>query len=203
MQIVGNGLLGALRPGSVVVNHGTGTPGNAVRLTELCRRSGIEVLDAPVSGGRPAAQARTLTTMVGGLEPVAQRCEPLFCSFSRHVIYMGGPGAGQTAKLFNNAMLTMNQANIADLVELAVNFGANPLKLVEVLKLGSASSSALTLLNSMVTLANVAHLAEVEALDMELFAAAMAERGVSAESATERGLAGANGLPTLLRRLNP
>ncbi|MCK7621606.1 NAD(P)-binding domain-containing protein [Streptomyces sp. RS10V-4] len=51
-------LLEDLRPGAIVVNQGTGLPGNAVRLTELCAKGGVEVLDAPVSGGRPAAQER-------------------------------------------------------------------------------------------------------------------------------------------------
>jgi 3-hydroxyisobutyrate dehydrogenase-like beta-hydroxyacid dehydrogenase len=44
--------------------------------------------------------------MVGGPQSVARRCEPLFGSFSRHVVYLGGPGSGQAAKLFNNALLS-------------------------------------------------------------------------------------------------
>jgi 3-hydroxyisobutyrate dehydrogenase-like beta-hydroxyacid dehydrogenase len=151
MQVVTGRLLGGLRPGSVVVNHGTGTPRNAVRLTQACARAGVDVLDAPVSGGRPAAQARTLTTMVGGPQPVAERCEPVFRSFSRHVVYLGGTGSGQTAKLFNNALVMMNQASIAEIIELAAGLGMDPATLAEVLKLGSGSSSALTLLNTMVT----------------------------------------------------
>jgi 6-phosphogluconate dehydrogenase (decarboxylating) len=123
IQIVTHGLLDGMRPGSVLVNHGTGTPSNAVRLTEICAREGVDVLDAPVSGGRPAALARTLTTMVGGPQPVAQRCEPLFSSFSQHVVYLGSQRSGQTAKLLNNALLIMNQANIADIVEPAIQLG--------------------------------------------------------------------------------
>ncbi len=202
MQIVSGGLLDGIRPGSVVVSHGTGTPRNAIRLTETCARADVDVLDAPVSGGRPAAQARTLTTMVGGPQPVARRCEPLFGSFSRHVVYLGGPGSGQTAKLFNNALLLLNQDNIADIVELATQLRMDPSSLVDVLKLGSASSNALTLLNSMVTLDNVDHLARIEALDMQLFDTAMCDTSVNADSVTARGLTGASGLPTLLRRLN-
>jgi len=202
MQVVTGSLLHGLRPGSVLVNHGTGTPGNAIRLTEMCARAKVDVLDAPVSGGRPAALKRALTTMVGGPQPVAQRCEPLFRSFSQHVVYMGETGSGQTAKLFNNTLLMMNQANIVELVELAVSFGTDPSRLLDVLKLGSASSQALTLLNTMVTLETVDHLAKVEAEDMQIFANAMSEHGVDAERATARGLAGANGLPALLHRLN-
>jgi 3-hydroxyisobutyrate dehydrogenase-like beta-hydroxyacid dehydrogenase len=202
MQILTGGLLDGMHPGSVLVNHGTGTPHNAVRLTETCAHAGVDVLDAPVSGGRPAAQERTLTTMVGGPQPVAQRCEPLFGSFSRHVLYLGGPGSGQTAKLLNNALLSMNQANIADIVELAIQLRLDPSSLLEVLKLGSAASRALTLLNSMVRRDNVDHLSKVEELDMQLFDTAMTESGVNANFVTARGLIGARGLPALLSRLN-
>jgi 3-hydroxyisobutyrate dehydrogenase-like beta-hydroxyacid dehydrogenase len=204
LQIVTGGLLDGARPGSVLVNHGTGTPGNAVRLTEACAPFRVDVLDAPVSGGRPAAEARTLTTLVGGPEPVARRCEPVFGSFSAHVVYLGAAGSGQAAKLFNNALLMMNQASIADIVELAASFGMlDPVTLVDALKLGSASSVALTLLNTMVTPGTVDHLAAVEAEDMRIFDRAMTERGVNADAATARGLAGANGLPSLIRRLSP
>ncbi len=203
MQTVAGGLLDGLRHGSVVVNHTTGTPGNAILLTETCARSGVDVLDAPVTGGQPAAEARALTTMVGGLRSVAERCEPLFCSFSEHVVYMGDAGAGQTAKVFSDALLMMNQANIADIMELSASFGMDPSKLANILKLSSASSSALTLLNSMITLDNVDHLSHAEVLDMQVFDKAMTERHVSAAAATARGLVGANGLPALMHRLNP
>ena len=115
---------------------------------------------------------------------------------------MGPSGSGQTAKLFNNALLMMNQANITDIVALATAAGTDPARLVEVLKLGSASSSALALLNTMVTADNVDHLSEVEALDMQLFDDAMREWNVDARAATARGLAGARGLPALLRELS-
>lgn len=202
LQLVTGGLLEALRPGAVVVNHGTGLPTNAVRLTDVCAPAGVEVLDAPVSGGRPAAAERRLTTMVGGPRATADRCEPVFSSFSRHVVHLGGAGAGQTAKLFNNALLMMNQASIAAIVDLAVELGTDPARLVEVLKLGSASSAALTLLNTMVTPDNVEHLSGVEALDMELFDTAMRAAGVDPRAVTERGMAGARGLPRLLHQLN-
>ncbi|SFJ83838.1 NAD(P)-dependent oxidoreductase [Amycolatopsis sacchari] len=203
LNLVTGGLLDGLRPGSVVVNHGTGLPANAVRLTEICAPAGVAVLDAPVSGGRPGAEERRLTTMVGGPRSAADRCEPVFSSFSRHVVHLGEAGAGQMAKLFNNALLMLNQANIAEIVDLAAKAGVDPVRLTGVLKLGSASSAALTLLNTMVTLDVVDHLSAVEALDMELFDAAIRESGVDARPVTERGLAGARGLPGLLRSLNP
>ncbi len=154
-----------------------------------------------MSGGRPAAETKALTTLVGGPEAVAERCEPLFRSFSAQVPYLGAAGSGQAAKLFNNALLMMNQASIADIVEFAASFGMlDPVTLVDALKLGSASSAALTLLNTMITPCTVDHLSAVEAEDMRIFDRAMTEGGVNADAATARGLAGANGLPSLIRR---
>ena len=202
-DVVAHGLLGELRAGSIVINHGTGTPANALRLTEICARAGIDALDAPVSGGRPAALARTLTTMVGGAEAAAGRCRPLFESFCRHVFYVGGPGLGQLVKLFNNTLMMMNQANIADVVELSVSAGLDPDQLVAVLKVSSGNSRALELLNTLINPDTVEHLTAVQMLDMEIFASAMDDCGVNAQSATARGIEGTDNLVGLLRRLNP
>lgn len=161
------------------------------------------MLDAPVSGGRPGALEHRLTTLVGGPEPVARRCEPVFGSFSRHVVYIGGAGSGQAAKLFNNALMIMNHASIADVVEVAAGFGMDPVRLVEVLKLGSAFSVSMSVLNTMITPETVDHLAGLEEEDMEVFAAAMTEAGVNADTVTARGLDGARRLPELISRLNP
>ncbi|WP_194926461.1 NAD(P)-dependent oxidoreductase [Catenulispora pinisilvae] len=201
-DLVTGGLLAAMRPGAVLVNHGTGLPAAAVRLTELCAPAGVEVLDAPVSGGRPGAVERRLTTLVGGPESAARHCEPVFAAFSGHVVHLGAAGSGQLAKLLNNALLMLNQAAVADIVELTGPLGLDAARVADVLKLGSAASTALTLLNTMVTPDNVEHLSGVEALDMELFDAAMRQAGVDAAAITARGLAGANGLPKLVRRLS-
>lgn len=203
MHLISGGLLDGLRPGSILVNHGTGTPGNAVRFAEACAAAGVEVLDAPVSGGRPAAVERRLTTMVGGSQSAAQRCRPVFASFSRHVVHLGGPGSGQTAKLFNNALMILNQASIADTFELAVAFGMDPVALFEVLKLGSAASTVLSLFNTMITTDTVEHLAQVEALDMDLFDTAMRDAGIDAAAVTARAMSGADRLSGVVGLLNP
>jgi 3-hydroxyisobutyrate dehydrogenase-like beta-hydroxyacid dehydrogenase len=61
LDLVTDGLLGHLAADSVVVNHGTGTPGNARQLAGICQQVGVHALEAPVSGGRPAAEERRLT----------------------------------------------------------------------------------------------------------------------------------------------
>jgi 3-hydroxyisobutyrate dehydrogenase-like beta-hydroxyacid dehydrogenase len=203
LRIVSEDLRDAMPSGSVVVNHGTGIPRNAVLLSRICGERGIDALDAPVSGGRPGAEARTLTTLVGGPEHVVARCEPLFRSFAAHVVRIGDAGTGQMAKLFNNALLAMNQASIADVVGLAGEAGLNPADLVEGLKLGSATSAALTLLNTMVTPRTVDHLAQVQSLDIDLFAQALEDAGVTAADVVSRSRSGPERLPDLVARLNP
>ncbi|MFJ8888765.1 NAD(P)-dependent oxidoreductase [Streptomyces sp. NPDC102402] len=195
-------MLPHLREGAVVVNHGTGVPATATRLAERCSARGVAVLDAPVSGGRPAAEEKRLTCMVGGPHDAAERCRPVFEAFSAHVVHLGQTGAGQTAKLFNNALLMLNQRSIADIVVLADRTDVELGPLVEVLKVGSAASAALSLLNTMVRPDNVEHLSQVEALDMELFDRAVRDAGADPGEVTERGLSGARGLPALLSRLN-
>ena len=86
LGIAGGGLLEAMRAGTVVINHGTGLPRNATRLLEMAAAYGVDALDAPVSGGRPAAEERRLTSLVGGEEAVVERCRPLFES-SRHTSF--------------------------------------------------------------------------------------------------------------------
>lgn len=206
-EIVEGGLLAGLRGGSIIVNHGTGTPRNAIRLSKLCASVGVTVLDAPVSGGRAGAEAKTLTTMVGGPLASVEHCEPLFRSFSAHVVHLGGPGAGQGAKLLNNALMILNLASIVEVVNLGAAFGMDSGTLVEVLNLGSAASRALSLLNTRMSPETIAdtmeHMLRVLALDMEIFSTAMKEQGVDASAITTRGLAGMAVLPDLAYRLNP
>ena len=85
----------ALRSGSIVVNHGTGDPTENEHIGAFLAESGIKYLDAPVSGGRPGAVARTLTTLVGGDANDFARCLGVFETFSRKVAHMGGIGYGR------------------------------------------------------------------------------------------------------------
>jgi 3-hydroxyisobutyrate dehydrogenase-like beta-hydroxyacid dehydrogenase len=195
-------MLPHLRTHTVVVNHGTGVPATAIRLAERCAAHGVAMVDAPVSGGRPAAEEKRLTTMVGGPKDAVERCRPVFEAYCAHVIHLGASGAGQRAKLFNNALLMLNQRSIADIVTLAARMDVDLGALVQALKLGSASSAALSLLGTMVRPDNVEHLSKVEALDMQLFDRALKDAGIDGGEVIDRGLSGARGLRDLLNRLN-
>ena len=81
--------------------------------------------------------------------------------------------------MLNNALLMLNQQSVLEIVELVAGLGLEPVRLVEVLKLGSANSNALGHFGSFITPENVGHLAAVEALDMELFATAMRDAALT------------------------
>jgi 3-hydroxyisobutyrate dehydrogenase-like beta-hydroxyacid dehydrogenase len=206
VALLGSGLLTSMRPGSIVVNHGTGTPAHAIEMARLCFAAGVEFLDAPVSGGHAGAVERTLTTMVGGSKIAYATCEPVFRTFSTHVAHLGEPGAGELAKLLNNTLMMMNHASVADILELATELRVDPVALADVLKSSSGSSTALEILptgTAGLPADVVEHAKDVLILDMELFETAMADYGVDTAGITARALSGANRVPNNIRILNP
>lgn len=172
-------------------------------MAALCAATGVGFVDAPVSGGRPAAEARNLTILAGGPSDSVATVIPVFRSFATNIVHVGATGAGQMAKLFNNALLMLNQAAIADILDLSARAGLHAPDLIDALRLGSADSRALRLMNTMVNPDTVNHLSAVEALDMELFDHAVRDAGIDATFITRRGLAGAERLPEVIERLNP
>lgn len=191
------GLLAAMKPGSVLVNHGTGSPAFAVEMTELAASHGVQVLDAPVSGGRAGAVAKRLTTIVGGETAVVEKVRPVFEAFSAKVVHMGLAGAGQVGKLINNAMLMANQKNIDDLLSIAADLGADIPQLVDVIRSGTGSSRALEMLGTAVTPANAEHLSRLQLIDMDLFNEAIAALDGNVDVISRRAVEGAEALPSL------
>lgn len=194
---VRGGLLAAMRRGAVLVNHGTGLPQAARELADLAAPYGIDVLDAPVSGGRAIALARQLTTIVGGDPQVVERMTPIFETFSKAVVHTGPTGSGQYAKLFNNTLMMMNHKNVIEILRLAQALDLPVQSLLEVLRSGSATSFALQALGPSITSENVHHLQSLELIDMELFGSAVESLGSRATSVIERAVAGAQELAEL------
>ncbi|MET0271284.1 MAG: NAD(P)-binding domain-containing protein [Sphingomonas sp.] len=104
-------LLPAMRPGSRLVIHSTVHPDTCTTLAEQARARGVALIDAPVSGGGPGAAAGTLTVMVGGAADDVAAARPVFETFGKLIAHLGGVGAGQYAKLVNNALMAANMAS--------------------------------------------------------------------------------------------
>jgi len=169
-------LLSALPPGGIVVNHGTGDPKVAVELAHHGDANGHAIVDAPVSGGRPAAERKALTTFVGGEAQAADTCRPVFEAFSTTVAYMGQAGAGQMTKLMNNASLLANLRNAEEIISIGAAAGLDPRKLVDVLQTGSGSSFALQFLAGEISPEMASHLPDLWHKDIRHFSDAIRDR---------------------------
>lgn len=88
------GILAGLQAGATHIDLTTNAPNTVLRVAEVCRSRGVELIDAPVSGRPP-----NMTVMVGGSDAAFARCRPLFDTIAAHVFHVGPSGAGATAKL--------------------------------------------------------------------------------------------------------
>lgn len=194
------GLLKALRPGAIVVNHGTGDPSENARIAAHLGEKGHPFLDAPVSGGGPGAVARTLTTIVGGDQAALERCRPVFETFSRKIAYMGPAGAGQQAKLLNNALTMTNLKNAVDVLGLAGQLGVDVAALYDMVSVSSGSSAIMQALGTF-TPELAAHLQGLMRKDIEHFADSVRNRQLDPSALRDRGLSGADGLVEAVKLL--
>lgn len=138
-----NGVLAGLQPGGIIAIHSTVHPDTCRALAEHCADQGVSVIDAPVSGGGPAAEAGTLLVMVGGDEDVVDRCRPVFDTYADPVVHLGGVGSGQVTKLLNNLLFTANLGTAATALALGEQLGVSTVRLAEVVCRGSSNSFAL------------------------------------------------------------
>jgi 3-hydroxyisobutyrate dehydrogenase len=113
-------------------------------VTEAARAAGLEMLDAPVSGGVGGATAATLTFMVGGAETAFARGLPVLQAMGKNIVHAGGPGAGQAAKICNNMMLAINMVGVSEGFLLAQRLGLDWNKLFQIASTSSGQSWALS-----------------------------------------------------------
>jgi 3-hydroxyisobutyrate dehydrogenase len=126
------GLLEHLRPGSLYIDHTTNAPALVRQVHALLQARGVDMLDAPVSGGMEGAQTRDLLVMVGGAEAVFQRARPFLDAIARRVMYTGDSGCGCICKIMHNcAVFTLDQV-MTECWTTGVKAGVTPQTLIEV-----------------------------------------------------------------------
>jgi 3-hydroxyisobutyrate dehydrogenase-like beta-hydroxyacid dehydrogenase len=129
--------------GRVIAVHSTVHPGTCRRLGDRAAAVGASLIDAPVSGGGPAAAEGRLLVMVGGEPEAVALCRPVFGTYGDPVVYLGPLGSGQLTKLLNNLLFTAHLATAASTLALGQGLGIDPPRLAGVLSHGSGSSYAL------------------------------------------------------------
>lgn len=133
-------LLGAMKPGSRLAVHSTVHPDTVVALAQRAAERGVAFIDAPVSGGGPAAAARTLTVMCGGSEAVFSAVRPIFECFAGLIVRVGEVGAGQMAKLVNNALMAAHVAIAHSAIAAGEALALDKKALKEIIKASSGRS---------------------------------------------------------------
>jgi len=141
----GHGIAQGASPGGVVIDMSTIAPSVARRIAQGLAARGIEMLDAPVSGGTAGAAAATLAIMVGGKTEVLQRVRPLFDLLGKTVVHVGDNGAGQVAKACNQMVMVSVIEAVAEAMHLANAAGVDATRVREALLGGSARSRVLDL----------------------------------------------------------
>jgi 3-hydroxyisobutyrate dehydrogenase-like beta-hydroxyacid dehydrogenase len=133
-------LIATMRAGTRIAVHSTVRPDTVVGLAHEAAARGIALIDAPVSGGGPAAAARTLTVMLGGNEQDCADARPVFATFAGLIVHVGAVGAGQTAKLVNNALMAAHMAIAHHGLAAAAALGLDRAALSEIVKVSSGRS---------------------------------------------------------------
>ena len=133
-------LIPKLHPGSIIVIHSTVSPTLCRKLAQDAADFDIKLIDAPVSGGSPAAEAGTMTVMVGGDPSVLSEVRFVFETFARLVTHLGGVGSGQHAKLINNALLAANMGVAYKALVAADALSLDKAAFIELVKASSGQS---------------------------------------------------------------
>jgi 2-hydroxy-3-oxopropionate reductase len=138
-----NGVIEKARPGSIIIDTSSIAPIAAREIAVALAKKQIRMLDAPVSGGQAGAVKGTLSIMVGGEVSVFEECRPILSALGSSVVRVGEIGAGNVAKLTNQAIVAINIAAIAEGMTLAVKAGVDPAAVFEAIRGGSAGSKML------------------------------------------------------------
>ena len=137
------GLLGEIRPGSILAIGSTLGPELVRRIAQALEQKRAHVLDIPISGGLVAAREGTLSVMAGGDDAIIDRAMPLLQVFARDITRTGGVGSGQIAKLAHQLLFSVNVMALLEGLALGAAGGLEPGVLKEVLRKGLANSAVL------------------------------------------------------------
>lgn len=137
------GIIEAARPGLIYIDMSTISPAFTRDLAVRLAEAGIDMLDAPISGGDIGAQQGTLAIMVGGPRQTFDVCLPIFEAMGKRITYVGESGAGQTAKAANQIIVAGTMAVMGEALVLAAKSGVDPARVIDAISGGAARCWAL------------------------------------------------------------
>ena len=138
-----DGVAAGIRAGSIVVDMSSISPIATRGFAEKLASLGVEMLDAPVSGGQVGAQNGTLSIMVGGKPGVFERIKPYFEKMGKNIVLIGGAGDGQVCKVANQIVVALTLEAVSEALVFASKAGTDVAKVREALLGGFAQSKIL------------------------------------------------------------
>jgi 2-hydroxy-3-oxopropionate reductase len=138
-----NGVIEGAKPGSMLIDMSSIAPIVSREVAVALAGKGIEMLDAPVSGGEPKAIDGTLAIMVGGKEAVFEKVKDVLLKMGASAVLCGEIGAGNVTKLANQIIVALNIAAMSEAFVLATKSGVDPERVFNAIKGGLAGSTVL------------------------------------------------------------
>jgi len=149
-----NGVLEGGKPGMIIMDMSSIAPLAAKEVAAKAAEKGIDMLDAPVSGGEPKAIDGTLSIMVGGNKEVFEKCKGLLSKMGTSIVLCGDIGAGNVTKLANQIIVALNIAAMSEALVLGAKAGVNPETIFKAIRGGLAGSTVLEAKTPMVLSGN-------------------------------------------------
>jgi 2-hydroxy-3-oxopropionate reductase len=137
------GVIHGARPGAAVVDMSTISPAATRVFAGKLAQRGVEMLDAPVSGGEVGAINAALSIMVGGKAKTFEKVKPLFEAMGKNIVHVGDHGAGQVAKACNQIVVSLTIEGVSEALTFARRNGVDAAKVRAALMGGSAGSKIL------------------------------------------------------------
>ena len=133
-------ILPAMAPGGIIVDHTTTSAKVAIEMAAVARAAGRWFVDAPVSGGQAGAEKGQLTVMAGGDEEAVERARPVIDAYAKAIKRIGGPGAGQQAKMVNQICIAGVVQGLAEAVHFTKQAGLDAGLVFDAISQGAAQS---------------------------------------------------------------
>ena len=137
------GIIEGAHEGLIFIDNSTIKPATARKIAAELAQSGVQCLDAPVSGGDIGAQNGTLAIMIGGPQDAVDDAMPIFEVIGKTITHVGGSGTGQITKAANQIMVAAQMVAMGELLILSQKAGADPEKVVSAIRDGAAQCWAL------------------------------------------------------------
>jgi 3-hydroxyisobutyrate dehydrogenase len=210
------GALAGCRPGAIVVDMSTSEPSLAIAIAEAASARGVHSVDAPVSGGDVGAREARLSIMAGGEQDVVESLQPCWQAMGKTVVYHGGPGSGQHAKMTNQILIATNMIGVCEALLYAYKAGLDLEKVMQSVSPGAAGSWSLSNLGPRIIANNFAPgffvehfvkdmgiaLAEAKLMGLALPGLALAEQLYIALKSTGHGRDGTQALVLALAKMS-